>query len=87
MNPNEKLVNDLNQGRLANLGADVLFPILTKHRDELVQRMCARFRDGEKDLIAEIAQISYIEDLLAEIQNVSKRGERAFNKLNNNGKP
>jgi len=77
----DKLVSAMNDGRLLNLSEQVLFPLLTRHMDDRVLQMCAKFREGQKEFIGDVAAISYIQELVSELKNKQTKGNQAREKL------
>lgn len=77
----EKLFTEMNDARLISMGEHLLYPLLTKHVEQKLEVMCAKFRAGQKDFIIEIAEITYIKDLLSELQSIQTKGHKARIKL------
>lgn len=78
----DKLADDLNQARIVNLSAGVLYPILNKHEEEKIAQMCAKFTNGETNFVADVASLTYIRELKRTLEVKQKQGESAAKILN-----
>lgn len=76
-----KLFSDMNDARLINMGEHLLKPILKKHIEQRVSTMCSKFNGGETNFVKDVAQISYIHDLLNELKTIQIKGNKAMEKL------
>lgn len=77
----EKLTSQMNDARLINMSEQVLYPLLQRHADDRVKVMCSRFRDGETNFVRDVAQISYIQELLGELNRKQIKGNKARKEL------
>ena len=81
MNSHEQLVRDMTDGRLVNISESLLFPMFQKHLKQRVDEMCGKFRAGETNLLADIATIAYIRDVVRELEVKQARGNFAVKQL------
>ena len=82
MRSKERLIEDLNQARLVNISAGVIYPLLEKHEEEKVSAMCAKFTNGETNFLADVASLAYIRELKRSLEVKQKQGESAAKVMN-----
>lgn len=81
VNKDELLIQAMQDSRLLNAVEHILTPLLDKKAQDRIALACARFRAGEKDFIADIAYISAIQELNAELNQKKLKGNNAIKKL------
>jgi hypothetical protein len=67
--------------RLVHMNEEVVFPLLKRNIDQAVGRLVHEFRKDPVPLLNEIAYIAACKDLLAELEAVTRAGNRAVIKL------
>lgn len=80
----ESLMNSAADARLLNAAENVLMPMLASHMQAKVDIMCANFRKGDREFVADVAQLAYIQELLSSLKSAQTRGNKAIDQLNKN---
>lgn len=66
----------LDEARVFFLTAGNILPLVEKMRTRAIEEMIAKFRSGERELIAEIARIDAIMDLESQIKTKIRMYEK-----------
>lgn len=81
----EKLLTDVNKGRMASALYPTLSPILEEVRDNALARMKQLYRDGkgtEANLLASVAELCTLDDIELKFKSKIRKGEKALGELN-----
>jgi len=78
----EKLVEQMNDGRLINATEGLFVPMFKQHCEDLIAKLCIEFRAGGTNFLPLVAQLSYIRDLVDELERKKTKGNAAYKKLN-----
>lgn len=79
----EKLVRRMNDSKMINATSHLLVPMFEEHIKLKLDALCSKYRAGEKDFLSDVAQISYIQDVLRELRTKQAKGNNAAKELNN----
>lgn len=77
----DKLIEEMNEGRMIGLAAPVLVPILQNSLDLELDILVREFRTGKTEFLTHVAKISYIMELMQILKNKERRGQRASEKI------
>lgn len=83
----DKLLEEMNTGRAANVVSSYLVPKLQKSIQDTTLQMINKYKQGGTDFIAEVAKLAYIHELIFQMERDSHRGERASEKLSQQTQP
>ena len=70
----EKEIKALSDARGINMIEPFLIPLLMAKKDEIVISMCTKFLSKEKDFIADVAQISFVQNFIEELKRIQTKG-------------
>jgi len=70
-------IDNISNHRLIQASALHILPVLDKHKEDILLRMIASYKGGQKDFLGEVAELSLIHDLIQKI----KQSERKLTNL------
>jgi len=80
----ERLLNQAADAKLIHLNDGVIFPLLKKRIDMEIADMCASFRTTGEANIASVAYIAACRDIMQELENKARHGDKAAETLGHN---
>ncbi len=80
----DKLVEAMNDARLLAACDNLIFPLIEQRISDRLNVACANYRAGKTDFLADIAYVTGLQDIKAELQRVQTVGNKAIEKLQGN---
>jgi len=80
----EKLLSQAADAKLVRMNEQVLFPLLNRRIDQCLASLCESFKHDGSVKAYEVAYIAAVRDIMVELGQVARHGERAAEKLNLN---
>lgn len=77
-----KEFTELADARLVNMAEHLIYPMIDKKIISLNMEMVAKFKNGQKDFISEVAKLSVYMDLIEDLKQIQTKGNKAYSKLN-----
>lgn len=71
----------LNKGRMLAATMPALMPLLKQKREDLISKMISSYRGGEKDFLAEVAELAAYYGIEQELLNENKQLQKLEEKL------
>ncbi len=73
----------MSDARLVNMAEHLIYPLIQNKITDLNVEMNAKFKNGQKDFIAEVAKLSVYLDLIDDLKSIQTKGNQEYKKLNN----
>jgi hypothetical protein len=80
----EKLLTQAADAKLVRMNEQVLFPLLVRRIEQSTADLCESFKHDGTVKVQAVAYIAALRDIMTELTQVARHGERAAEKLNLN---